>query len=146
MTRIPLPAAVAATVLLALSLSACGGPPTDASKPGFCEVANDRSWAEDLPADADGEQIVDGFASWSEDLEEVGTPEGIPEDARKGFEVTVDYLGDLDPDDFEDLGDAAEVTDDLSEDEQEEVDAYNAYVAETCVPDTTIDVPEPTSS
>ncbi len=146
MTRIQLPAAVAATALLALSLSACGGPPTDASKPAFCEVANDRSWAEDLPADADGEQIVDGFVSWSEDLDEVGTPEGIPADARKGFEVTVDYLGDLDPDDFEDLGDAAEVTDDLSEDEQEQVDAYNAYVAETCVPDTTIDVPEPTAS
>ena len=141
MTRILLPAAVAATTLLALT--GCGGAPTDASKSEFCAVAVDRSWAEELPGDADGEQIVDGFASWAEDLEEVGTPKGMPGDARKGFEVTVDYLGDLDPDDFEDLGDAAEVTDDLSGDEQDDVEAFNTYVTETCVPDTTIDVPEP---
>jgi len=140
-TRLVLPAAVAGA---ALALTACGGPPTDASKSEFCAVAVDRSWAEDLPDDADGEQIVDGFGSWAEDLEEVGTPKGMPGEARRGFEVTVDYLGDLDADDFEDLSDAADVAGDLSEDEQEEVEAFNAYVTETCVPDTTIDVPAPT--
>lgn len=142
MTRNQLPAAVAAATLLSLSLTACGGPPSDASKTEFCAVANDRTWITDLGTAPDGKEIVDGFKSWSEDLAEVGTPEGISDDARKGFEVTVDYLGDLDPDDFEDLSDAADVTDDLSEDEQEEVDAYNVYVTETCAPDVSLDTPE----
>lgn len=122
---------VAALVPVAL-LSGCGGPPTDAAKTDFCATATDQTWIQDLGTDPDGQEIVDGFASWAEDLEEVGTPEDIDDDARKGFEVTVDYLSDLDADDFEDLSDAAAVTDDLSDDEQEQVDAYNAYVQETC--------------
>jgi hypothetical protein len=145
-TRIQRPAAVAATVVLAFYVSACGGPPADASTDEFCATAIDRSWAEDLSADADGEQVVDALQAWGDDLEKVGTPEDIPDDARKGYEITVDYLGDLDPDDFDDLGDVAEVNDDLSEEDQVRVTAFNAYVAETCPQESPADVPEPPTS
>jgi hypothetical protein len=145
-TRNQLPAAVAAAVLLSLSVSACGGPPADASKTEFCAVVVDRSWAESLSTDADGDEIVDALQSWGDDLEEVGTPEGIPDDARKGYEVTVDYLGDLEPDNFDDLGDVQGVTDDLAEDDQERVTAFNDYVSETCPLETPAGVPEPSTS
>jgi len=133
-TRIQLPAVVGA-LLVALSLSACGGAPTDASKTEFCAAAANRSWVDDLGSDPDGEAIVDGLQKWGDELTEVGTPEGISDDARKGFEITVDYLGDLDPDDFEDLDDVGSLVDDLSDDEQEKVDAFNEYVTESCVPE-----------
>ena len=135
-----------AAVLLALSLSACSGAPTDASKTEFCATASDRSWAEELGDEPDGEAIVDGLESWGSDLEEVGTPEGIPDDAREGFDITVDYLDDLDADDFDNLEDV-DPADDLSDDDQEKVEAFDAYVATTCVPDSTsVDVPEPSIS
>ncbi len=140
-------AAAGAAVLLALTLSACGdNAPTDASKTEFCVTANDRSWAEELGEQPDGDAIVDGLESWGSALEEVGTPEGIADDARDGFDITVDYLGDLDPDDFDNLQDV-DPADDLSEDDQEKVKAFNAYVATTCVPEPpSIDVPEPSIS
>ena len=102
-------------------------------RPSSALTANDRSWAEELGEQPDGDAIVDGLESWGSALEEVGTPEGIADDARDGFDITVDYLGDLDPDDFDDLSDV-DPADDLSDDEQEKVKAFNAYVATTCRP------------
>jgi hypothetical protein len=145
-TRNQLPTAVAAAVLVSLSVSACGGPPADASTDDFCAVAIDRSWAEGLPTDADGDQIVAALQGWGDDLEKVGTPKGIPDDARKGYEVTLDYLGHLDPGDFDDLGDVADVNDDLSDDDQARVTAFNAYVSETCPQESPPGVPEPSAS
>jgi len=133
-TRIQLPAVVGA-LLLVLSLSACGGAPTDASKTEFCAAATDRSWVDDLGSDPDGAAIVDGLQKWGDELTEVGTPEGISDDARLGFEITVDYLDGLDPDDFDDLDDAGSLAEDLSDDDQEKVDAFNEFVTETCVPE-----------
>jgi hypothetical protein len=130
-----------AAVLLVLALGGCGGPPTDASKTEFCVVATDQSWAEDLGDDPDGDAIADAVRAWGDDLQEVGTPEGISDDAREGFELTADYLRHVDADDFEDLGDAAPANDDLSDGEQEKVTAFNEYVAETCRPDLGVDVP-----
>lgn len=136
-----------AVVLLALALplSACGGAPTDASKSDFCAAVTDRSWADDLGAAPDGDAIVDGLEGWGDDLAETGTPDDIPDEAREGFDITVDYLGDLDPADFDDLDDVDPAAD-LTSDEEEKVEAFNEYVAATCVPDTSIDVPEPATT
>ena len=135
-------AAIAAVALLALPLSGCGGAPTDASKTEFCAAATDQSWADDLDADADGEDIADGLRAWGDRLDEVGTPEGISDDAREGFELTADYLRHVESDDFDDLEDAAPTNDDLSDDEQDKVTAFNDYVAETCRPELGIDLPD----
>ncbi len=146
MTRNTLPAAAAAAALLSLSVSACGGPPAEASKTEFCAVAVDRSWAEGLDADADGDEIIGALQTWVDDLEKVGTPEGIPDDARKGYEVTVDYLSDLEPDDFDNLGDVAGVTADLADEDQLQVTAFDHYVSETCALESPSGVPDPSTS
>ncbi|MDZ5619555.1 hypothetical protein [Nocardioides bizhenqiangii] len=110
--------AAGAAVLLAFSLTACGGAPDDASEEDFCEVANS------IPADAD----VDAIHDWADDAEETGTPEDIPEDAREGFELLVDIAKDVDEDDLEN----EDFLDDLSSEEEEQFTAYGTYVAETC--------------
>ncbi|PWN03389.1 hypothetical protein DJ010_09820 [Nocardioides silvaticus] len=136
-------ASAVAAVAAVLALGSCGGPPTDASRTEFCATATDQSWAESLGEDTDGDAIADAVRGWGDDLRETGTPEGIPDDAREGFELTVDYLRHVDADDFEDLGAPAPVNDDLSEEEQDKVTAFDEYVAETCRPDLGVDVPGP---
>ena len=121
-------------------------PPTDASKTEFCATATDRSWAEDLGEEPDGEAIVDGLESWGSDLDEVGTPEGISDDARDGFDITVDYLGDLDPGDFDDLEDVSPA-DDLSEDDRRRSTRSTSTSPRPASPTRRrVDVPEPSIS
>jgi hypothetical protein len=128
MTRIKRPAAaVGAAVLLAFSLTACGGgAPDDASEDDFCEVVLDEP----------GED-ADSINKWGDELEEVGTPEDIPEDAREGFEILVDLAKDVDDDDLENEN----FIDEFSGEDQEKFAAYSAYLAETCIGDLPTDVP-----
>ena len=120
MTRIKRPAAaVGATVLLAFSLSACGGAPTDASEKEFCEVALDQ------PGDD-----VDAIHDWADKAEEVGTPEDIPDEARDGFELLVDTAKDIDEDDLDDES----LEDEFSDEDQDAFAAYGEYVGKTCAP------------
>ena len=95
------------TTVLSGGLVACGGPqgadaPTDASVEDFCRTIGDLSTL-------DPEKLVD-------DLAEVGTPEGIPADAREGFEVMIDEA----------------TADEISDADQGKVNTFVAYVAETC--------------
>lgn len=140
MIRIKRPAAAAgAAVLLAFSLSACGGPPTDASKEDYCDAVNDNSALNDIDFEnPDEEAFVDALKEQAEKLEEVGTPEDIPDDAREGFEIQLEAINDLDADDI-DFDDPEAFDDEFSDDEKEKVDAYAEYEAETCQED--IEVP-----
>lgn len=95
------------TTVLTGALGACGGPkgsdaPTDASVEDFCGVIGDLSTL-------DPEKLVD-------DLVEVGTPDGIPGEAREGFEVMIDEA----------------TADEISDADQTKVNTFVAYVAETC--------------
>lgn len=122
MTRIKRPAAaVGAAVLLAFSLTACGGAPTDASKDDFCKVALDQ------PGDD-----VDAIHNWADDLEEVGTPEDIPDDARDGFETLIDVAKDINEDD---LKEDSNFEDEFSDEEQDNFAAYGEYLTKTCIGD-----------
>lgn len=133
MTPLPRHAAAAGlAALLALSVSACGGPPTDASVADFCAAVHDTSWATSIDEESDGEEIVEALQKWRDKLDETGTPEGIPDDAREGFEITIDTLGDLDAGDFDSTDDLGDVNGDLSKDEQEKVDALTSYSADKC--------------
>jgi len=142
MTRIKRPAAaVGAAVLLAFSLSACGGAPTDASEEDFCEAYNGIAEVGEIDED-DFDAQADAANDYAEELEEVGTPENIPDDARKGFEVWVEVFGDLDADDLEDE-DAQKAIEDKYEDDEDDVEAFSAYAAETCTPEVPdVEVPE----
>ncbi len=132
-------AAVAASVLLAGTLTACGGAPTDASKEDFCnDVHNAEPDLEGLDENSSNAEIAkqfkEEFDKITERAEEVGTPEDIPDDAREGFEITLEKAKDLSEDDIEkaieDEKDPFE--DDLSDDEKEKTEAYNEWANEYC--------------
>ena len=134
MKRIQRPAAAAASAaFLAFALTACGGAPTDASEDEFCEVFNDSAaFGEDI-ADDDFDAQADALNDYAEKLEEVGTPESISDDARKGFEVVIEAFGDVSADDLEDE-DAQAALEDKYKDDEDDVNAFFEYAAETCEP------------
>jgi len=143
MIRIKRPAAaVGAAVLLSFSLSACGGPPTDASEKDYCDAIEDDSYFDDLGEDADEQDYVDALQEFADAVREVGTPEDIPDDAREGFEIQLDVIDDLKADDIDLESDENPLESELSDDEQEKVDAYTEYESETCSDDTGGEVPE----
>lgn len=97
---------------LAFGLVGCGGSsydgaeaPHDASASAFCAVV----------ADID----LNDPKSFVEDLVEVGTPADIPADARSGFEVMVENA----------------TEDEISDADQEKVNAFVAYFTSTCAGD-----------
>lgn len=132
-----------AVLLVGAATSACGGggggAPTDASEDGFCEAAHslmadlipqDIENAE-MPSDADMAQAV---KDWGARMEEVGTPEGISDDARAGFEAVVAQAEDVDAADFsvESLEDLEMGGADASEEVQRQAEAFGDYLTETC--------------
>jgi hypothetical protein len=62
-------------------------------------------------------------------LSEAGTPEDMPEDARKGWELVIDKLADLDEDATKEEVQEAQ---NLTEEEQKYSDALAKYVASNC--------------
>ena len=127
-----------AAVLLAFSLTACGGAPTDASTEDFCEAYNSSAeiFADIDPEGDPSEQAGDAteaYKEYAEKLEEVGTPENISDDARDGFETLVDELGDLDEDDVEKfLEDPSSEIAQVSEEDEKKVDEFTEYASEEC--------------
>ena len=92
--RSPRPAAAAAA----------SGAPTDASEKDFCDTQT--SLFTDLVGDTSNPQVpsnddmAKAVKGWADKLEKVGTPEDIPDEARAGFEATVEQAKDIDADDF----------------------------------------------
>ncbi len=66
----------------------------------------------------------------AQQIEDVGTPEDIPDDAKEGLQLTLDALMAL-PDDasIEDMGG---LEDDFSDADKEKTDAFTTYLEETC--------------
>jgi len=122
----------ASLVLVAGTSVGCGGgPPTDASKEDFCGVFEDfDKTLSEMDAEASDEEFVKALKDVGEELEEVGTPEDIPDDARRGFEKTLEMIADLEDDATQE--DMDKIEDELSEDEQKDTDAFDEYQAETC--------------
>jgi len=136
--------AVAGTtaVLLAFSLTACGGDdasdasdaPDDASVEDFCEAFNED---DGLDEDASAEEQVDAAKEQADKVIEAGTPEDMTDDEREGFEIFVDAIKDLDEDaikDFEGAEDENAYREALGvdEDEFEKVTAFLTYSSEAC--------------
>ncbi len=130
--------AVAAPLLLAGTLTACGGPPTDASKKDFCKVHDAEPDLSELDETSSNKDIAKVFKEEldkiTDDAEEVGTPEDMPDDAREGFEITLEKAQDLSAKDLEkaieDEKDPFE--DDLSKDDKKKVDAYDKWSNDYC--------------
>lgn len=135
MTRTKRPAAaVGAAVLLAFSLTACGGggasdAPTDASKDEFC-----KSFEDAFAVIGEGEPTEDEFDKLQDELDElveVGTPEEIDGDAREGYEIFVDAVQDLDYDDVKDAGDSDDIPG-VDADDEKKVEEFFASYGEQC--------------
>lgn len=110
----------AGLLLVGTLLTACGvgGAPTDASEEEFCD-----SYLGVLKVE-DGK----GIREWGEDLEETGTPEGIPGDARDGFEKLVEVAVEIDDDaKLEDLDKPD------TDEEEENLDALGSYAQDRCM-------------
>ena len=109
---------VAVTMLLVAGTTAACGAPDDASKKDFCDAIQGLDKAGD-----DFDKNKDAF----EELGNTGTPEGISDDGREGFEILVDLADKADSN-----KDAEKAADDLSSDEEKKVEAFGKYVGETC--------------
>ena len=127
-----------AAVLLAFSLTACGGPPTDASTEDFCNAFNSNAEIfadidpEADPADQAGD-VTDAYEEYAGELEAVGTPENVSDDAREGFEIFIDELGALDEDDVEEyLKDPSKDIAEVSKDDEEKVNEFTDYATKEC--------------
>ena len=128
----------ASLLLIAGMTTACGGDdgagaPEDASVDEFCKPFTD--------AQADDDAKV---ADVADELNQVGTPEDIPDDARKGFEFLIDNAEDLDKT-GDDLDDEEAFKDKYGDDASAQIEAFIDYLAKTCVPEVpTSELPTPT--
>src|SRR5918995_783751 len=131
-----------AVLLVGTVTSACGGgggAPSDASKDSFCEAANslmsdlmpDDLTTGELPSDKDMAQAV---KDWGSRMEQVGTPEDISDDARKGFESVVEQAREIDASDFsmENLEELEKGGADASAEETKQAEAFSTYLTDTC--------------
>lgn len=119
--------AAAGLALAATALSACGGPseaPEDASTEDFCAAFTDFPEPEE-GEDSPSQDTVDAYV---DNLEETGTPEDMPDDARKGWEAWVDTMSEIDVDDSEE--DLEKEVEELQEDA--DVKAFQEYAGEAC--------------
>lgn len=66
----------------------------------------------------------------ADQIEDAGTPDDIPDDAKEGLEVVLDQIDDL-PDDAS-AEDISGLNSSLSEDEQAKSEAFTEYLNETC--------------
>lgn len=85
----------------------------------------------EMPSNEDMAQSVE---DWAAELEKVGTPENITDEARAGFEAVVDQAQDIDAADFDleqleqlELGGAG-----ASAEVREQAQAFSDYPTETC--------------
>jgi len=78
----------------------------------------------------------------AEKLEEVGTPDDMSDDAKEGFDITIETIKGLDEDaTLEELAGIGEV----SEEDQKKIDALDDYIAKEC-PDLNGEPSEPAES
>lgn len=124
----------AGLALVAATAVGCGGgPPDDASTKDFCRNYEDFSKAlMELGQDAEDAEFVKTLKEAGAKFEETGTPEDATEEERAGYEVFIQLIEDVKDDASQE--DLTKLEKDLSKDEQEQLDAFTAYVSETCQP------------
>lgn len=108
------------------------GPPTDASVEEFCgtflDLIEQASQQDSDASDADAVKLAKDAA---EQLSEVGTPEDMPADARRAFEKAIELIRSI-PDDAS-RQEMDVIAEDLTEDQQKDLQALTAYVTQKCM-------------
>jgi hypothetical protein len=107
-----------------------GGAPTSASKDDFC--ATFESLEKDMqdldPSDVDA--AIGAIRDAGQKLEDTGTPEDIPDDARAGFDFIVETINGIDDD--ASIEDLAKIGQDLSDSDEANSKAFDEYLSDTC--------------
>lgn len=120
-----------AAALAAAALTACSSEnsPTVAE---FCDVVNDTEPYEGIAPDAYDELAV-ALKEHVEAVEQTGTPEEMPEDARDGWQTTVDRVNELSVEEIAELYRTRELIEgSFDEDESALYDAYQDYEGQAC--------------
>jgi hypothetical protein len=126
---------IAGMALVCAGLTGCGGSdgggsssaPDDASKAafnGFSEKVLAKA------ADADSAGMIQALKEWAGDIEDVGIPSEMPDDARHGFELFVSAAKDIDDDAT--LDDLRNIGDDLSAADQKDGQAFSDWTTDNC--------------
>jgi hypothetical protein len=134
--------------LLLLSTTACGGDspvsPVDASQEDFCRAYVLASDSVDALLAASADDQWSTVKETYEDLADVGTPAGISDEERAGFEVLIDTMTSLAEDQASGGGTGTGRPEPSAKD-QASFDAFMVYAIETCSsggsPDLTESVP-----
>jgi hypothetical protein len=107
-----------------------GGGDSKTSTSDFCGALKD--FQDDFSA-ADPTKDLKGYIKILKDaadkLDNVGTPDGMPADAKAGFDLTIKTINDL-PDDAT-LDDLAKIGD-VSDADQKKIDALDDYISKEC--------------
>jgi hypothetical protein len=126
---------VASLLLVAGTTAGCGGnggggAPDNASQEDFCDAYTSIFDGMDLESEPSEAEAVRMMKDWGERMQDTGTPEDMSGDARKGFELMVGTIEDIDEDmsasDIDKLGD------DWSQEQEKQGEALQAYVGENC--------------
>lgn len=139
---VPIQRSAVAVGAMVLALSACGGggsdAPHDASKADFCRAyEGDPSAYRGLDR-SDDDKMADLLHEQAEDLGRIGTPKGISDDERRGFELEVAAeakvsAADLKAHRGDDSSDAVlKQVLGLSGDDLKKVDAFDTYAVNLC--------------
>jgi hypothetical protein len=107
-----------------------GGGDDTTSTADFCGALKDF---QDDFSDADPTKDLPGYIKSLKDaadkLDNVGTPDGMPDDAKAGFDLTIKTISDL-PDDAT-LDDLSKIGD-VSDADKKKIDALDTYIAKEC--------------
>ena len=136
--------ALAATAaVLAMSAAACsddggdgstdgsGAGPTAASTEDFCGTFNGLLATLTTQAGGGGPaEMIRAVKDWAADMEEVGAPTDMPEDARRGFDMFVDQAEQLDED--ADLQELQRLTDALTAQDEADGRSFAEWIRENC--------------
>ncbi|MCW2774625.1 MAG: hypothetical protein JWN91_2951 [Nocardioides sp.] len=132
---------VAGMALVLGGLTGCGGgsggggggasAPDDASKKDFCAAFNGfYEKVVSQATDADSASMIKALKEWAGDIEDVGTPSEMPEEARHGFELFIAAANDIDDDAT--LEDLQIIGDDLSDADQKDGQAFSDWTTDNC--------------
>ena len=130
----------AGSLVLFASLTGCGGDsgggggssaPDNASKEDFCAAFN-GFYAKVVAKATSGDSaaMVTALKEWAADIEDVGTPSEMPDDARHGFELFVEQAKDIDENAT--LDDLKNIGDDLSEADRKDGQAFSSWTTDNC--------------
>ena len=104
--------------------------PTASATEQFCEAYNsllDQFTEGTQPTD---QEAVAAIKKWADDLTQVGPPEEIPADARKGYDLIVETIEEIKDDATQE--DIQKLTAQFSRAEQKSSVAFGQWVQQTC--------------